>query len=268
MHRMKTTDCLFNDFLDYLTKYRLGTEFNMEQYLSAKPYDALWQRGHMMIQEGVCPAAIEVALEYEKIKLIMKGSLNEDELFTIILMEKLMCSLYAGDYFQIAVIVQNFASQEIQSKYAFLLEQLCNPPEVDMAMDEEYFDKQSVTFVQERSGEVMEHSDRNNVFEDLFISLQVCMRNSLAYQKIELIMKMIEQNISPQQIKRITSIDDVYLHIVENGVEQGNDILEIYSNLVFEGCILRKTDRPVNYRNLDFNEANMYQIVLKYWNRM
>lgn len=120
---MINTDILLNDFLDFLSKCNSGEQPDPNQYFQNKRYYPMWEHFIDLVYKGICPPSMQVSLEYEKLKLL-KNECSDDELFEIVLLEKLLYSFYNYDFIQLAELIQNFASQRLCTKYEDAIQKL------------------------------------------------------------------------------------------------------------------------------------------------
>jgi len=119
----KNLDNFFSNILECLTNY-YGKGLEIKNYYLDQPYGILLKKGFEFIKEGYSPLSMQSIVEYEKIKIMNEYNLNDTELFEVILTEKIVCCVHSGTAFEVAFFTQNFASNEIYTKYNEILNRL------------------------------------------------------------------------------------------------------------------------------------------------
>lgn len=108
---------------EYILKKNIEN-IDIEKYQCESPYYNIMNRGHKLLIEGVSDVLIHIVLEYEKSIIMKDKKLNNDELLEVIIMEQIIYSIYAGKLYQIAEIIQKFASKNTIDKHVKILEEL------------------------------------------------------------------------------------------------------------------------------------------------
>jgi len=121
---MQNADSLFHDILDYLYQHMTDKNLNIEDYFTDAPYSILWKIGNELIKEGYSNETMQVALEFEKSNIINSRTLSEKELFELILMQRIIYSMYLGKLYHISEMAQSLASPAIQAEYASVINSL------------------------------------------------------------------------------------------------------------------------------------------------
>lgn len=117
----------FEQIMHYMEEYISQKDIeniDIEKYQCESPYYNIMNKGHMLLIEGVSDVLIHIALEYEKSIIMKDRKQNNDELLEVIIMEQIIYSIHAGKLYQIAEIVQKFASKDTINKYVKILEEL------------------------------------------------------------------------------------------------------------------------------------------------
>lgn len=117
----------FNQIMHYMEEYILQNNIeniDIKKYQCESPYYNIMNKGHMLLIEGESDVLIHIMLEYEKSIIMKNKKLNNDELLEVIIMEQIIYSIHDGKLYQIAEIVQKFASKNIIDKYVKILEEL------------------------------------------------------------------------------------------------------------------------------------------------
>lgn len=253
---MNNIDILFHDFLNYASKWKSGERLDKKQYFTQKKYDRLWNHFLDLFLDGVCPAVMQASLEYEKCRLLNTG-LTNDEILEVVLLEKLLYSFYTGDYFTIAQLAQKFTSQQIQAKYAPLLEDFSKK---DYEADNRYSsEKVNLNYQIDLNSD----NAKENMLQKCFLDIRMVVHTFLELKKINLICQMLKDNLPGEAIKKYTYADDKYLDIISHFIHENSVI--IYHELIQNECVPYMQDDKIDYDRLDFNETQILQILKHYF---
>ncbi len=257
---MSQIDTVFDEFLCFLTEWKLGKNPDKRQYYKGKVYYSFWDRFHTWVLDGIGPASMQAHLEYEKWKLSRNG-ITEDEMFEVILLEKLMYHFYLGDFEQITVLTQNFASRQLWVKHAELLAKLNQYGQNENQVCTKEVSLSAVIDVQPENANEKDMPDCH--LRECFWRIRSEVGWLLEQKKIAFICQMLKQEIPEETIKKITDTDTQYLDIVRRYAEHSS--MRIYQELLQKGSAAWKADYKIDLEQLDFFESQILEILQYYF---
>lgn len=257
---MQGTDLLFNDFLHYLSQWKSGKTPDRTQYFKSKTYTRLWHHFLDLFFKGVCPPAMQAALEHDKWN-VLKNIESDDEAFETILLEKLLYNFYLGNDRPIAELTDSFASDELRAKYAVLLDQLWHT-ESDSGK-ECTADKTSCEVSLTAQIDPPDDSSKQTGAEQCFLGIQMEIDSLLEIQKIEHIRRMLRLNMPKKVIHALfPDMDPLYLDTIVSHID--DNASELYHRL-FNKQLVNIKPPIFNYKNLNHGEARIYQLLQYYF---
>lgn len=228
-------DKMWNNFLDYISRYYCGKEPALEHYKTEGAYIRVWEKGMKLIREGIAPETMQLMMEYEKWKILSGTELDETQKMEVMVMAKLIECVHQGDTATIADLVQNLSSGQLQAKYAKQLHTL-------------------------RNQEKIEARYCKNV-DEVFWAVEEHIQLEKELQKIRILFQMLEQEVSDEKIKACLNIGDTYLETVRGFNQINDNVWEIYESLEKQGAIPDSSVRK-EYPDMNFEEARLYQLLL------
>lgn len=254
----KNVDLLFHEFLGFLSEWKSGANPNKEQYFAKKVYHCMWEHFFDGFLSGICPAAIQASLEYEKIK-ILNSRITDDEILETVLLEKLLYSFYLGDYVQIAELTQNVTSGQFQAEHAVVLEKLWE------SVHNENLGYTSKKVNLMAGIDIPSENLKDARLKACFLDIRMAVRCFMELKKIALIRHMLQEEIPREAVGKLTDTDYKYLDIVSQFIDE-TDVV-IYQQLFLKGCTESASafDKKTVYDNLNFAESQILQILKTYF---
>ncbi len=250
---MKDTDILFQDVLEYLYRNLSGKKAEENVCSSEKPYGILWEQGLRFMDAGFSEDAIQIALEYEKAKIIRDRELSEEELLQLLVMERMIRCIHTGEYGKTASIVQAFASQELLAKYGFVLNLLYQMEDTEQDRKE--------TFCLEHDIPQTCRNQSNSRMQEFFTAINTLYSSLLEKEKINMVRNMLRHKVPDLTIREIAGISEEYLQIIKNGIKNQWDKNTIYAGIA---GILKNENKKTGYKDLSTDEALLYQTIAFY----